>query len=431
MNVHLIEFVALVIALILAAMSAAAETALTAISPSVLHTLAQQSRAGRIIAYLKRDPSRFLSTILIVNSTSLIVASSMATLITRDLPGPWGEIVATIGLSIVVLIFVELTPKNLAVRQPQRVATFLAPPVRIFSIVLNPLIVVVSAIVSILMRSMGQPGGSHPVPTISEDEFRATVNLAEQSEGGLTEEEAERIEGVLDLEDVSAGEVMKPRVDIVAVPVSTPLMDVLDVILLEGHSRIPVYDESIDNVVGILYDKDLLKYLRENELEVSLSDIARPAIFVPESKRASDLLREFQFKKVHMAIVSDEYGGTAGLVTIEDLLEEIVGEIQDEYDKEDPLWERVNEYEYVFDAMMRIEDVNDEMDVDLPADNGVETLGGFVFERVGEIPEVGNRVTVDRVTLEVTEIEGRRIKKIRLIRSADTASAADDDNLQE
>jgi putative hemolysin len=191
------------------------------------------------------------------------------------------------------------------------------------------------------------------------------------------------------------------------------------VVLREGHSRIPVYDESIDRIVGILYDKDLLRYIRENEVNVSLRDVAREAIFVPESKRADDLLREFQRKKVHMAIVVDEYGGTAGLVTIEDLLEEIVGEIQDEYDTEEPLFIVVNENEMIVDAMMRIEEVNEEMGIELPEDNGIETLGGFIFERLGELPEVGDVVELDHLRLEVVEIEGKRIKKVRVTRETE------------
>ena len=416
MNSTAVEVVLLVLALILAAMSAAAETAFTALTPATTRTLEERGGVGKVIAYLRHDPNRFLTTILIISSTSLIVASSMATLLfPRILPSPWGELVATVGLSILVLILCELAPKNLAVRRPTGVAVVLARPVRWFSIVLRPVIIFTGGIVSGVMRLLGQGGGSTPVPIMTEEDFRANLTLAEESEG-LTEVEAERIEGVLDLDKISAGDVMKPRRDMIVVDVDTPLMEALDVVLREGHSRIPVFEENLDNIVGILYDKDLLKYMRENELNVSLKDVAREAIFVPESKRADDLLREFQRKKVHMAIVLDEYGGTAGLVTIEDVLEEIVGEIQDEYDTEEPLFVKVSEDEWVFDAMMRIEEVNEEMNLDLAAENGIETLGGYVFDRLGEVPEQGDCVTLDHVKLEVLEVDGRRIKKVRITR---------------
>lgn len=417
MSIEWVEGIVLLLTIFLAGMAAAAETALTGLTPAAVHNLEERGGVGRSIAYLKRDPNRFLTTILIVNSTSLIVSSSVATLLfDQILPKPWNEIAVAVGLSVIVLIFSELTPKNIAVRRPSAVAVVLARPVQLLSILLQPVIATLGTVVSALMTILGQGAGVNAVPVVTEDELRSTVNLAEAS-GSVSEEEAERIEGVVNLDRIQAGEVMKPRVDVVAVPADLPLMDALDVVLREGHSRIPVYDESIDRIVGILYDKDLLRYIRENEVNVSLRDIAREAIFVPESKRADDLLREFQKKKVHIAIVVDEYGGTAGLVTIEDLLEEIVGEIQDEYDTEEPLVVRVNDDEWVFDAMMRIEEVNEEMEIELPADNGIETLGGFVFERLGDVAEMGDVVQSDGLTLEVIEVEGKRIKKVRITRN--------------
>jgi putative hemolysin len=417
-NTNWAEVLVLVLTIFLAGMAAAAETALTALSAATVRSMEERGGVGAAIAYLRHDPNRFLSTILIINSTSLIIASSMATLLfTKLFPSPWGELTATVGISILVLIFAELTPKNIAVRRPGAVATVLARPVRVASMVLHPIIVVISVVVSGLMRLLGQGGGMHTVPIITEDEVRQTIDLAGQS-GSIAMEETERIEGILNLDSISAGEVMKPRVDMVAVPVNMDLMTALDVVLREGHSRIPVFDETVDRIVGILYDKDLLRYIRENEITVSLRDVAREAIFVPESKRASDLLKEFQKKKIHMAIVVDEYGGTAGLVTIEDLLEEIVGEIQDEYDVEEPLVVEVSPNEWIFDAMVRVEEVNDTVGVSLEADNGIETLGGFVFERLGEVAEVGDRIEADLVSIEVTGVEGKRIKKVRVTRQS-------------
>lgn len=419
MTIYWVEGVLLVLTLILAAMSAAAETAFTALSPATIHTLEERGGVGKVIAYLKREPNRFLNTILIVSSTSLIVTSSMATLLLQAvLPSPWGEIAATIGLSVVVLIVAELTPKNIAVRNSTPVSILLARPVRVFSIILAPIIWVTSALVSVLLRLLGQGGGSSSVvPQITEDDVRSTIALAEESEG-LTEEETERIEGILDLDSVVVDQVMRPRPDIVAVPVDTPLMEALDVVIREGHSRIPVYEDSIDRIVGILYDKDLLKYVRENETHVGLRDVAREPIFVPESKRAADLLREFQKRKIHMAIVFDEYGDTAGLVTIEDILEEIVGEIQDEYDQEEPSFIAEGDGQWLVDAMVRIDEINEELGLELVADNGAETLGGYVIDRLGEVPAVGDSVQTDHVSLEVVDIEGRRVKKVRVTQQA-------------
>jgi putative hemolysin len=401
-------------------MSAAAETSLTALSPAALHTMEEQSKVGEIIAYLRRDPNRFLTTILIVSSTSLIVASSVATLLFSDiLPRPWDELAATVGLSLVVLILCELVPKNLAVREPRRVSRMLARPVQLFSFMLAPVRLVAGGLVGGLMRALGQQGGSHTVPIITEDDVRSTITLAEQSEGGISPEDAERIEGILDLDKVSAGQVMRPRVDIKAVPVDMPLMDALDVVLREGHSRIPVYEGTIDRIVGILYDKDLLRYVRDSQTDVSLRDVARPAIFVPESKRADELLREFQKQKVHLAIVFDEYGGVAGLVTIEDILEEIVGEIQDEYDEEPIPVEPVGPNEWLVDAGLRVEEVEEDLAIELLSESDDETLGGYVVSLLGEAPEKGDCVYSGPVKLEVAEVNGNRVMRVRIVVSAE------------
>jgi CBS domain containing-hemolysin-like protein len=416
-NVEWIEGVILVLSLILAAMSAAAETAFTALPPATIHTLEERGGVGKVIAYLKHEPNRFLSTILIISSTSLIVTSSMATLLlARLLSPPWSELTATIGLSIVVLILAELTPKNLAVRNPTPISIFLARPVRVSSILLAPVIASTGAVVGFMLRLLGQGGGmATVVPQITEDDVRSTIALAEESEG-LTEEETDRIEGILDLDTVVVERIMRPRRDIIAVPVDTPLPEALDVVLREGHSRIPVYEESIDDIVGILYDKDLLKYLRENETNVSLREIAREPLFVPESKRAADLLRDFQRVKVHLAIVFDQFGGTAGLVTIEDILEEIVGEIQDEYDQEEPMVVQEGENQWLVAAILRIEEVNDELGLELEAEDSADTLGGFIVERLGEVPEMGDAIEADHARLEVIDLEGRRITKVRVTR---------------
>jgi len=240
-----VEIILLILTLVLAAMSAAAETALTALSAPDLHQLAEHSPVGKIIAFLRSEPNRFLTTILIVSSTSLIVASSMATLLFASMGKPWGELVATFGISLLVLIFAELTPKNIAVRQPEGVSKFLARPVYFFSIALRPIIVVANGLVGGLMALVGQGGGGTVVPRVTEDDVRSTISLAGQSEG-LTVEETERIESILDLDKVLVDQAMRPRVAIAAVPADMPLEQALDVVQRDGHSRITVYADGID-----------------------------------------------------------------------------------------------------------------------------------------------------------------------------------------
>jgi putative hemolysin len=423
-----VELVVVLVCLVLAGFASAAETSLTALGRIAARALEDRNTAaGRAVAYLRHDPSLFLSTILVINSVALIVASSVGTLLLVSLfGGPWGEVAATVGLSVLVLIFVELAPKNVAVRRPQPVALALAVPIRFASILLRPVIVVLGVIVAGIMKSIGQGGYNRPAPLITEEQLREIVSVSE-AEGVLEEEEHDMIRGIFQFGVTTVGEVKVPRVDMVALPVDTPLMEALDVILQKGHSRIPIYGESIDDILGVLYDKDVLKYVRSNQLNVDLRAVVRPAFHVPESKRVDELFRELQRKKVHIAIVVDEYGGTDGLVTLEDLLEEIVGEIQDETDKEEPLLAKVGEGTYEVSAMIDIEQLNEELQVQLEV-NGMETLGGFVYEQLGEVPTVGAVVNTNQVCIKVVEVEGQRIRRVLVtVRQPDSASEQTDD----
>ncbi len=255
-----------------------------------------------------------------------------------------------------------------------------------------------------------------------EDTLEQMVDAGEKA-GLIQSDEHEMISGVLRLDKTLVREIMVPRIDVVAVEVQAPLHAALDVIIGGSHSRVPIYEESIDHVVGLLYAKDMLKILRDGgKSDVPLQSLLRPAFFVPESKRVDELLQELQQSKVHMAVVVDEYGGTAGIVTIEDILEEIVGEIQDEYDiGEEPLIERVSENEGIFNARVNIDQVNDALQVQLPEEG--DTLGGLVYQRLQKMPKVGDQVQVDGVIISVLSVLGRRIKKVRISKVTELESA--------
>jgi CBS domain containing-hemolysin-like protein len=227
----------------------------------------------------------------------------------------------------------------------------------------------------------------------------------------ITEEEM--IYSVFALGDTLAREVMVPRIDIVALDVGSSLEQALDVVICAGHSRIPVYEGSIDNVVGVLYAKDLLKLWQDKQEAVALGEILRQAYFVPESKKVDGLLEDMQQRKVHIVIVVDEYGGTAGLVTIEDIVEEIVGEIQDEYDAEEPLVEQTGDHEYVFSARVDLDDFNRLIGTEFPTEMG-DTLGGFIYSQLGKVPVPGESVRFDGLVIEVLTVTGRRIRKVRV-----------------
>jgi putative hemolysin len=231
------------------------------------------------------------------------------------------------------------------------------------------------------------------------------------------------IASVIELGEQPVREVMVPRIDIVAAPANSTVRDVVDRIVESGHSRIPVYDGTIDNVIGVAYAKDLLRFLRDGSQTAPVQPLAREASYVPETKKVDDLLHEMQQTRVHVAIVVDEYGGTAGLITIEDLIEEIVGEIRDEYDLEESMIEEVSDREALFDARVSIRDVNDTLDLDIE-DEDFDTLGGLLYHELGKVPNVGDEVRVDGAVVTVLSTTGRRVRKVRVTKVTPTEPAA-------
>jgi CBS domain containing-hemolysin-like protein len=289
---------------------------------------------------------------------------------------------------------------------------------------LDPLVKALGVVTSFLVRIMGGRI-KHRGPFVTEEELRTMVSVGEE-EGVLEQEETQMINSIFEFADTAVREVMVPRIDMVTLSSDATITQAVDLALQGGLSRIPVYEESvgIDEILGILYTKDLLKELREGHQEASVRDMVRPAYFVPETKRLDDLLREIRQSHTHMVIVVDEYGSVAGLVTIEDLVEEIVGDIQDEYDREESLYEKINEHEYIFAAKISISDFNELMGVRL-GDVGYETLGGFVYAQLDKIPNIGDTVTFENLTFTVLATRGRRITKIRVERKPTTEGEKD------
>ena len=244
------------------------------------------------------------------------------------------------------------------------------------------------------------------------------VNVG-QEEGVLDESESEMINSIFEFDETVVKAIMVPRIDIVAVDVEDSINEALRIIVDGGHSRIPAYEESIDNIVGILYAKDIFAHLDADFDTMKVKELLRPAYYIPETKKVSDLLNELRLKKVHMAIILDEYGGTNGLVTIEDLIEEIIGDIQDEYDVEDDLIVMHGEDHLVADARAPIGDVEDAFDVELDEeileDSEADTIGGLAFEHLGGIPAVGDEVTVGRFLIRIVDVSGRRISKVEIL----------------
>ena len=286
---------------------------------------------------------------------------------------------------------------------------------KFFMVVAKPVIIIFKLHDRLVKRLAGIPEIN--LEQAQEERQEEILNLAEQGriEGVMDEDEVEMIENVLELGETTAEEIMTPRTDLVAIDVNDGLEKILDTIRDKGHSRIPVYEETIDHITGLIYAKDLLMEIGKDQKVFKLKEKMRSAYFVPESKLLRDLLHEFQDQKLHIAIVLDEYGGTAGIVTIEDILEELVGEITDEYEKTPAeSYKKIDEQTFEVDARMYIDDVNEELEIQLPEDEDYDTIGGFVFSHLGYIPKVGESFEHDNLTVSITAAGPRVVKKLRI-----------------
>ena len=407
---------ALIVVLVIAGLASASETALTSVSRIKIRNMAEDGDPrAQLIEQLLRDPNTFLSTILVVNNVAVIVASTLATIIALNTFTDWGEVISTVLISLIVLIFCEIAPKTAAVQAPERWALVVVRPVHATSVALRPVTAALTFVTTGLVRLFG---GKPRVkgPFVTEEELRLLVDVG-QEEGVLEEEEKEMIHNVFELGDTTVREVMVPRIDMVTIEEDAPVSEAVNLIVQGGQSRIPVYSESIDNIVGVLYAKDLLRVLATGQQPATVRPLVREAYFVPETKRLDDLLHELQQQRVHMAIVVDEYGGVAGLVTIEDVVEEIIGDIQDEYDREEVLYEKLSDNEYIVDAKLSIDDLNELLDAKMPSED-YDTLGGFVYSQLDKIPSVGDTVHFDGLTFTVLGTKGRRVTKVKVVRGA-------------
>jgi putative hemolysin len=316
-------------------------------------------------------------------------------------------------LSLVAVLFGLFVPRAIAARHAQGTLLLLAFPLELVTWLTRPIVTVLFRVTQVIVRPFG---GTAPQPgVVTEDQIRALIETG-QAQGVLERKEQEMISSIFEMGDKTVAEVMVPRTDIVGLDVDTSPQELLDRITTVGHSRIPVYEGSADNIVGILYVKDVFRRIARGDRQLELRQFLRPAVFVPETKKVDALLREMQKGKVHIAIVVDEYGGTAGLVTIEDLVEEIVGEIRDEYDVEHELVLPVSENEALMDARIPFEDVRETFGLEVRPTEAYDTLGGFVTAQLGRFPRQGESFEAAGARFVVETIEGKRIRRVRVTR---------------
>ncbi|HEY9181466.1 MAG TPA: hemolysin family protein [Candidatus Baltobacteraceae bacterium] len=408
------EIAALVVLVLLAAFFAASEAALVGVSRLRARAMLERGvkRAGAVLR-LVEDKNRFLTSILIGNTIVLLIADSLATYVFISAGIVDGAIISTIVMTFILLLFGEIIPKTVAVSDNERWALRLAPTMRRAALVLTPLVYLFQFLTNAMLRPFGIKH-AHQI-FVTEEDIRAIVNVgAEQNV--LEEQEREMIHSVIEFGDTIVREVMTPRPNIIAVSIDESPRKALDIVIAEGYSKLPVYQDSKDDIVGMVHDRELLISLANGSLSSTpLRVLMRPVTHVPENKKIAELLREMQRDKFTMAIVVDEYGGTAGLVTMEDLLEEIVGEIRDEHDEEEEEPVRmIGDREAIVDSGVNIEDVNAKLGTHLPHEE-FETIGGFTVGLFGRLPTEGEEVEADEHTrLKVDRMRGRRIMAVRI-----------------
>ncbi|HSF30224.1 MAG TPA: hemolysin family protein [Candidatus Tectomicrobia bacterium] len=407
----LVRLLLIAILLVCSAFFSGSEAALFSLNTVQVERLRERGGVvGRLIASLLQRPTNLIITFLVGNEIVNVALSVAATSFALLLYGQGGEYVAIVATTIILLLFGEVTPKSLAVRYPERISHLVAWPLQTFSLAITPLRWGLRKLLDAVMGAHAE----RPLSLITAAEFKTLVEISED-EGIIDQDERNLIQRVFEFGGHRVSQIMTPRTDIFALEVSEPLATALPKVKDNRFSRIPVYEGTIDQIIGILYAKDLLPYSRHPELEVRLRDLLHPVFFVPESKQIDELLREFQRNKVHVAIVVDEYGGVSGLVTMEDALEELVGEIVDEFDTEEVLCRQIDAQTHVVSARLPLDEFNASLGVSIPREDA-DTIGGHVFHLFGKLPKRGESVSAHGLTFTVEHIKGTRILEIRVRR---------------
>ena len=442
MNVPITELLVIVLLTLLEAFFVAAEIALVSIRRSRVDQLVEEDRPGaRRVRRLLDEPGRFLAVsqlglTVIGFFASAFAAVNLANQMTGLLTG-WGIapgtaeglslVIVTVVLALFTIVFAELVPKTLALANADRYAIALSLPIDVLARVLSPVIAALTGVTNWIAGLLGAKVSDEV--QITAEELRLIVERGGE-QGVLEAEEEQMINAVIELGTRRVHEVMVPRTSMVTLPHDATMGDVIEAIVADGHSRIPVYEGTVDEIIGIVYAKDLLQFLKAGAPDPPpIRSLLRTPVLVPESMTVDDLLHELQRRKVHIAIVLDEYGGTAGLVTIEDLLEEIVGEIQDEYDEEEPMIVRLSEDEARIDGRASVEDMAELFETQVPQEDEDEydTVGGLIYHRIGGVPKPGDQVSVDGLTLTVESTDGRRVSKVLVVRSREETVPEDDE----
>ncbi len=403
--------------LISSALVSGAEVAFFSISPTQLSELSTTSKQKNNVVLLLEKPKKLLATILITNNfiniLIVLIFASLGEVFFSELSEGVKFLVEVVFVTFLILLFGEVLPKVYATRKSLLFASFMAKPIQFLNIILTPLSTPLIKLTSIVENKLGNKNHNFSVERLSEA-------LELTASGATTKDEQKILEGIVNFGNTETVQIMKPRTDVCAIDNNTSYEEVLKMILKNGYSRNPVYNENIDTIIGVLYAKDLLAYLNEKTFE--WQNLIRAPFFVPENKKLDDLLAEFKEKKMHLAIVVDEYGGTSGIVTLEDVIEEIVGDINDEFDDDDLTYSKIDDHNYIFEGKITIKDfcrVLDDDDEKFETLKGEsETLAGFILEISGKFPKKGEKINFTNYTFTIEALDKKRIKQIKTTRNA-------------
>ena len=410
-----VQIICLALLLLASGFFSASETALMALSKlDVRYMIEQNIKGADKLDKLLEDPNKLLGSILVGNNLVNIMASSLATMIAIGLSGGSssgiGVGIATGVMTLLVLIFGEITPKSLSTQNAQKIALLVVSPISIIVKIFSPVVTILMFITNTLIKLLGgNPDASKPF--ITADELKTILNVSHE-EGVIETEEKEMINNVFDFGQSCAKDIMIPRTDMIAIDIDSTYNDIIELYKKEQFSRMPVYKDSLDHIIGILHIKDLILN-NIDKMQFKTSDYLRDAYFVHEFKNNDELFKEMRSQKIGVAIVLDEYGGTSGLVSMEDLIEEIVGDIDDEYDQvvEDVI--KIKDGEYVVDGSSRIPDINEELNLRITSED-FDSIGGFVIGLFDRFPDSGEEITFNELTFKIEETVNNRINRLRI-----------------
>ena len=404
---NLIMAAVLVVLIAMSAYFSATETAFTSLNRIRMKNKADNGdiRAAKALE-LAEQYDKLLSTILIGNNIVNITATTIATVLCTNLFHEYGPTVATVALTIIILIFGEVSPKSLAKESPEKFAMFAAPLLGLFMVILPPLNFLFSQWKKLLSRVFRSPEADG----ITEEELVTMVDQAED-EGGLDQHESQLIRAAIEFNDLEVGEILTPRVDLVAAEEGSSEEQIASLFAQSGYSRLPIYQETVDNIVGVIHEKDF--YAARSRGRVNVAQLRAPVLYTTGNTKISELLRILQRSKAHMAVVVDEYGGTEGIATLEDILEELVGEIWDEHDEVIEQFRKQEDGSYLIACSADLDDMYDLFRV--KGTCGAATVSGWVLEQVGRVPEVGDRFQAEGLDVTVTQVEHRRVLEVRVV----------------